>query len=209
VGATARARIHVVVSWARRAEFDATHRADVRRGWHARAALGTQERDRGGRGESHAADARGRGLRDEAPAGRALIQRQGALIASSGLPGGIGEIADLPQVGNDFGKRSTARLDGPLRRGKGFAGRNKIRTVGASRAPREGGPAVLATIDFEGRELPALPTKNLRHHPERLHETVELAPGFQIGVGLSLPGRRITLPWNAAADRAFRAIHVG
>lgn len=209
MGATPRTRIHVPVSWARRAEFDSAHRAHVRRGRHARAALGTQEGDRRGVGESHAADARGRRFRDEAPTGRTLIQRKRALIASNRLPGGIGEIADLPQVRDDFGKRSTARLHDPLRRGKGFVGRNKTGTVGASRAPREGGPAVLAPVDFEGCEPPALPTKDLRHRPERFHETVELMPGFPIGVSLSLLGRRITLRWNAAADRAFPPIHVG
>lgn len=209
MGAAPRTCIHVVVSWTRRAEFDSAHRAQVRRGGHARVALGTQEGDRRGRGESHAADARGRRLLDEAAAGRTLIQREGPLIASGGLPGGIGWIADPSQVRDDFGRRSTTRLDDPLRCGEGLVGRNETGSVGASCASRERRPAVVTPIDFEGRELPAVPAKDLRHRPERFHETVELSPGFQIGTGLSLAGRRITLPQNAAPDRAFLPIHVG
>src|SRR5256885_10573380 len=53
--------------------------------------------------------------------------------------------------------------------------RNAPRTVRASRAAREGGAAMLATVQIEGRELSAFPTEDPRQGPERLHDAVDVA----------------------------------
>jgi len=179
VGAAPRTRVHVLVPRTRRGELDAADRAGVRRGRHVRSALGTLGGHRRRRGESHAAHARRRGFRHEAAARGALIKMEGALRPWGGPPGGIGQIPDAPQVGDDLGEGSRTRFDGTCRR------RPRIRRdppglVGASRAPGKGGPAVLASIDLERRELPTVPTQNLGGRGERLHEPVELATRLRI-----------------------------
>src|SRR5436309_8569934 len=80
VDSAPRARIHVITGSARWAEASGADRActDIRR--NAGPALRTRERDGGHRGEAHAADALGRLLRDEPPAGGAMVQPEGALF---------------------------------------------------------------------------------------------------------------------------------
>src|SRR2546430_16816850 len=53
--------------------------------------------------------------------------------------------------------------------------RNAPRSVRASRAARERGAAMLATVQVERRELSAFPTEDPRQGPERLHDAVDVA----------------------------------
>src|SRR2546422_1343000 len=53
--------------------------------------------------------------------------------------------------------------------------RNAPRTVSASRAARERGAAMLATVEVERRELSAFQTEDPRQGPERLHDGVDAA----------------------------------
>ena len=97
-----RARIHIITGFARRAEASGADRActDIRR--NAGPAFRTRERDGGHRGEAHAADALGGLLRDEPPAGGALIQPDGELFLPGASTDGRRPFVDVSEILDDL-----------------------------------------------------------------------------------------------------------
>ena len=118
---------------------------------------------------------------------------EGALLGWGGPPGGISKIADVPQVVHDLGQGQGSMFDDTPRCRPGDVRRDSSGSVRAAGAPGKRGPAVLAAIDLEGGELPALPTQDLGRRAQRLDKSVELTPGLRIG-GLSSLGNRRTTP---------------
>ena len=104
-----RARIHVIAGLARWAETSAAHRACAHIRRDARPALRTRERDGGHRGEAHAADALGGLLRDEPPAGGALVQPDGELFLPWSSADGRRPFVDVSEILDDLEECALAR----------------------------------------------------------------------------------------------------
>jgi hypothetical protein len=155
----------------------------------AGSALGAFESSR----ESDSANT-GRGpLRHEPRARRTLIQIEEAWLPSGRLRGGFGEIANASQVLDDLseGSRAATRLH---RSRNGFVPPRPPRSMHAARVPGEGGAAMLALVDFEGRQLPASPTKDLRRRAERLRHAIEFS-------GLRIPTRNgVAQSWSSSHE---------
>ena len=187
-----RARIHVIAGLARWAETSAAHRACTHIRRDARPALRTRERDGGHRGESDTADALGRLLRDETAAGGALIQPDGELLLPRTSANGRRPFVDVAEIFHDLEERALPRRGRRLRRRRRARPRFAVASVDAAGAPGERGAAVLASIEFERRELAALPTEDPRHRPQIRDELVEVSRRVRVLIRALLQHRWTT-----------------
>src|SRR2546428_6925418 len=175
VDSAPRARIHVITGSARWAEASGADRActDIRR--NAGPALRTRKRHGRHRGESHAAHALGGLLRDETAAGGALIQPDGELFLPRTSADGGRPFVDVAEIFHDLEERALRRRGCLPRRRRCARPRFAVASIDAARAPGERGAAVLASIEFERRQLAALPTEDPRHRPEIRDDFVEVS----------------------------------
>ncbi len=204
------ARIHGDVEVSGGTEGHAAHRTPARTRRHRRSALGTCERERGRFSESHAALAIGRFLGHDASARRALVKLDEYLLPpgrslplsprrSVDLTDALEIFEDLCQVSSSGFRRASCDGTDP----------GVDRTSGAVRASRPSGErrsAVLTVIEFERRQLAALPAEDPRHGAELGHDLVHVrvASADDAEVLCALRHRHLTSQ-RAAVHRGFRA----
>ena len=197
------ARVHVIAGSAGRRETSAAHRAriDIRR--DSRSTIWTRERDGGHRGETDAADAFRRLLRDEPAARRALVQTNGELFFPRPSANRCRGVVDVAEILDDLEEGTLRRRGGRLRNRRRPRPRFASAPVGAARAAGECGTAVLASVEFKRCELAALPTEDPRHRAQTRHDLVEISRRLQILMRPSLQHRR-NPPFRLPAHRAVR-----
>jgi len=200
VDAAPRARVHIVAGSTRRREASAADRARIDIGRDSRTAIGTREGEGGHRGEPDAADAFRRLLRNEPAARRALVQPDGELFFPWPSADRCRDLVDVSQILDDLEEGTLRRRSGRLRRRRRPRPRLAIATVDAARAAGERGTAVLASVEFERRELAALPTEDSRHRAQTRHDLVEVSRRLQHLMRPTLQHRRNPL-WCSGASR--------
>src|SRR3989442_1389993 len=174
-------------------EFDATDRAGGHIGRHAGRALRARERPLRDRGKADAADAFGRLLGNETTARRTLIEADGQLRLPWPSPVGGRLFVHLLEIVDDLGEGPFRTFPTRLSSRHRPARRDAAGTVRAARAARKSGTAMLASVQFERREVVALPAKNLRHRAQLRHQLADLAPRVYLVMRTGLDHRSTPL----------------